>query len=238
MLLWGLKKAMHLWEFLLNLCKVLTFSFLDLEVNKSLSFWPSNPQRPGGSCSNLRAPDPAGLWAPESQLSSGRETSTWFPGGVSEPIIVRHGLYGRGVSEATTCVFFIVSKTPPPAYGTHGIRQNHTVASLGCSSAPAVCIAKSSQRNRSKPFIRSRSAGWFFSSKCCFQTPGRLPDLSLLPPTSPPLWGPEFGISFSDSFLLIGSISSQSQIELWKTEVRRILCSEESEVGVSLGSQT
>lgn len=113
MLLWGLKKAMHLWEFLLNLCKVLTFSFLDLEVNKSLSFWPSNPQRPGGSCSNLRAPDPAGLWAPESQLSSGRETSTWFPGGVSEPIIVRHGLYGRGVSEATTCVFFIVSKTPP-----------------------------------------------------------------------------------------------------------------------------
>lgn len=106
------------------------------------------------------------------------------------------GLYGRGVSEVTTCVSFIISEThptPPP-------RMEHPRCNSGQYSSQPLAAAQPwpsvrpsqvkgihCQRNY-KEIVANLSSGHMvqtafasFYSKCCFQSPGRLTDISLPP---------------------------------------------------------
>lgn len=88
-------------------------------------------------------------------------------------------------------------------------------------------LPKELQRNRSKPFIRSRGAdGFSLLLQMLFpenwQTDRPLSPTRLPPPS--PLRSSICNFFFSGSLLLTGSISSQSQIECWQIEMRRNQC--------------
>lgn len=104
------------------------------------------------------------------------------------------GLYGRGVSEVTTCVSFIVSETPPRPHMEHPRCNSGQYSSQPLAAAqpwpsvrPSQVKGIHCQRNY-KEIVANLSSGPtvqtafpFFYSKCCFQSPGRLTDIPLPP---------------------------------------------------------